>query len=353
MTTFHVKNFEKFQHYKDRSPPWIKLYNELLENYEFGRLPDAQKGQLIGIWLLASRMDNRIPFDPEWVAQKINATSAVDLDALLASGFIVHGDTRAAEHAEHDLTAAQRLARSNGFGSRHISDEVKRIVWQRDGGQCCECTSAENVEYDHKYPVSKGGNSEVDNIQLLCRPCNRRKRTKIAEQAEHLATQTLSSCTLERETEKRREEKNVRSKKPINEKFEEFWRTYPKRQGPNPKAPALKKFEALVKSGASPDGIIDCARIEAAGYQRSGEIGTRFVPQAITWLNQGRYDDAKEFAKEAQDIKPEFEIESAVKMFANTGVWSRYAGPEPGLTGCKASEELLNKYGLLVDGRKA
>jgi DNA-binding NarL/FixJ family response regulator len=33
---YSVKNFERFQHYKDRSPPWIKLYNELLDDYEFG-----------------------------------------------------------------------------------------------------------------------------------------------------------------------------------------------------------------------------------------------------------------------------------------------------------------------------
>src|SRR5690606_19747530 len=32
-----VKNFERFQHYKDRNPPWIKLYNDLLDDYEFGR----------------------------------------------------------------------------------------------------------------------------------------------------------------------------------------------------------------------------------------------------------------------------------------------------------------------------
>ncbi len=66
MPTFSVKNFERFQHYKDRSPPWIKLYNELLDDYGFGRLPDASKMHLVAIWLLASRNDNKIPHDAEW-----------------------------------------------------------------------------------------------------------------------------------------------------------------------------------------------------------------------------------------------------------------------------------------------
>lgn len=85
---FSVKNFERFQHYKDRSPPWIKLYNELLDDYDFGRLQDASKMHLVAIWLLASRYDNRIPYDAEWIARRINATSRVDLETLAKSGFI-------------------------------------------------------------------------------------------------------------------------------------------------------------------------------------------------------------------------------------------------------------------------
>jgi len=87
--TFSVKNFEKFQHYKDRSPPWIRLYNSLLDDYEFGRLPDASKAHLLAIWLLASRYDNEIPLDPDWVGRRINATTPVDLDGLQKAGFIV------------------------------------------------------------------------------------------------------------------------------------------------------------------------------------------------------------------------------------------------------------------------
>ena len=86
--TFSIKNFEKFQHYKDRSPPWIKLYNALLEDYDFGALPDASKAHLIAIWLLASRSGNKIPYDPKWVAGHINATEAVDLELFIEAGFI-------------------------------------------------------------------------------------------------------------------------------------------------------------------------------------------------------------------------------------------------------------------------
>ena len=35
-----------------------------------------------------------------------------------------------------------------------------------------------------------------------------------------------------------------------------------------------------------------------------------------------------------------------ITMFVRTGVWSRYAGPEPGMLGCRAPGELLGKHGI-------
>lgn len=42
-------------------------------------------------------------------------------------------------------------------------------------GFCAHCKSTENLEVDHIRPVSLGGSSERDNLQALCRTCNRSK----------------------------------------------------------------------------------------------------------------------------------------------------------------------------------
>lgn len=109
-----VKNFEKFQHYKDRSPPWIKLYNELLDDYEFGRLQDASKVHLVLIWLLASRSNNKLPYDRDWIGKRINATQEVDIDALIEAGFIVK--IQQLQEAEQNASAmlAECLPRGRG-----------------------------------------------------------------------------------------------------------------------------------------------------------------------------------------------------------------------------------------------
>lgn len=85
---FRVKDFERHQHYKDRAPPWIKFYNSILDDYNYTRLPDASRSHLVAIMLLASRTENRIPFDAEWVRMAIKATTTVDINALLEAGFI-------------------------------------------------------------------------------------------------------------------------------------------------------------------------------------------------------------------------------------------------------------------------
>lgn len=60
-----------------------------------------------------------------------------------------------------------------------ISEDVKMLVWRRDGGKCVKCGNKEKLEFDHIIPHSKGGSDTERNIQLLCEECNRSKSNKI------------------------------------------------------------------------------------------------------------------------------------------------------------------------------
>jgi hypothetical protein len=56
-----IKNWHKFQHFKDRRPPWIKLYRDILDDVEWHEL-DAQSAKaLIAFWLIASEHDGNLP----------------------------------------------------------------------------------------------------------------------------------------------------------------------------------------------------------------------------------------------------------------------------------------------------
>ena len=48
------KNWAKYQHYKNRLPPWIKLHHDILRDIDFMCLPIASKAIAPLLWLLAS-----------------------------------------------------------------------------------------------------------------------------------------------------------------------------------------------------------------------------------------------------------------------------------------------------------
>lgn len=54
----YVTGWDKFQHYHDRNMIWMKVYTDLLDNDAFRSLSNADRGLLLGIWLLTARMGN-------------------------------------------------------------------------------------------------------------------------------------------------------------------------------------------------------------------------------------------------------------------------------------------------------
>ena len=48
------KNWQSFQHYKDRAPPWIRLHKALLDDFDFQCLHVASRALAPMLWLLAS-----------------------------------------------------------------------------------------------------------------------------------------------------------------------------------------------------------------------------------------------------------------------------------------------------------
>lgn len=61
-----------------------------------------------------------------------------------------------------------------------IPDDVRLLVFQRDGTQCVKCGNGNELQLDHIIPVSMGGGNTAENLEVLCGPCNRRKGASIA-----------------------------------------------------------------------------------------------------------------------------------------------------------------------------
>ena len=125
--TYRVKNWSKFQHYKNRNPPWIRLHVEILDDYkadgtenDFHALPDKDKLTLLLIWALASRYNGVIPsIDPAWLAVKLGIDNP-STDAIIKAGFLVP-----VSHASTDASTDA----SNALATQH-GDRAPAQPWQ-------------------------------------------------------------------------------------------------------------------------------------------------------------------------------------------------------------------------------
>jgi len=65
-----IKNWSKFQHFRDRKPPWIKLYRDILDDREWHNLEPKAAKTLVMLWVIASEDDGLLP-DEETLAFRL------------------------------------------------------------------------------------------------------------------------------------------------------------------------------------------------------------------------------------------------------------------------------------------
>jgi 5-methylcytosine-specific restriction endonuclease McrA len=116
-----------------------------------------------------------------------------DLEAVL--NYALRAAKQKLEQRKFAATERPRAGhrRSNPDG-RHIPAEVRRAVWQRDGGQCTftsdrghRCEERKDLQFDHVEPYARGGEASIGGIRLLCRAHNQHEaeRTLGAEFMRH------------------------------------------------------------------------------------------------------------------------------------------------------------------------
>ena len=67
-----LTNWDKFQHYKTRKPPWVKFYTDLARpDNKINQLPIPTRYLFDRLLLLAADYDNCIPNDPELLANTL------------------------------------------------------------------------------------------------------------------------------------------------------------------------------------------------------------------------------------------------------------------------------------------
>ena len=160
------ENIQKYMgdHYQDENaePLW-KYFVEVIEWVE---KTFTYRKEMKGIdWGKLYREYGKVEYNVAELEEKVKALMADD-DVNSKKGIYEYVLSNCSKDKERHLSI------------RKFSDKDKRTAYERQNGICPICGThheIEEMEGDHIIPWSKGGKTTIDNLQMLCKKCNREK----------------------------------------------------------------------------------------------------------------------------------------------------------------------------------
>lgn len=134
VTTYLIRNWSEFQHYKDRNPPWIKLHVGILSSQDWVTLDDKSRVLSIACMVLASKNSGKIDGSETGLAYLKRAAylnSRPDLKPLILCGFLVplaNDSALQADASSSVYTEERRVEKSREEESREEKENVPAIA---------------------------------------------------------------------------------------------------------------------------------------------------------------------------------------------------------------------------------
>lgn len=95
-----------------------------------------------------------------------------------------------------EVTIFDQEQKSDRQKRSYVSSKIRKAVLQRDH-QCLLCGSQDNLTVAHITPISQGGNSEIENLQTLCFPCQKGNHASSVDFRKPYTKQWCSHCGRE------------------------------------------------------------------------------------------------------------------------------------------------------------
>lgn len=160
------ENIQKYMgdnYQKENAEP---LWNYFVEVIEWVEKTFTYRKEMKGIdWGKLYREYGKNEYDVAELEEKVKALMADD-DVNSKKGIYEYVLSNCSKDKERHLSI------------RKFSDKDKRTAYERQNGICPICGKhheIDEMEGDHIIPWSKGGKTTIDNLQMLCKKCNREK----------------------------------------------------------------------------------------------------------------------------------------------------------------------------------
>jgi len=151
---YMVRNWDRFQHYSKRNPPWFKLYNSILSDYDFRSLSDRSKLVLLLVWALASLTKNKITSDTAQLRALLGLKGrSISLKELIDNNYLIPYD------ASKALSSRKQYPEPIGATESETESESKKK--QTDPFGFAEFWEAYPRKEDRKKAVIAWGKTKV------------------------------------------------------------------------------------------------------------------------------------------------------------------------------------------------
>jgi hypothetical protein len=163
-----IQSWEKYQHYKDRSAPWVKLHREMLSSESWVLGTDASRVVQVASMMLAPRYNNRIPLNYELLksVMALKCTEAqfnAAVDHLVRYEFLsVQQVTAVAKATEQDASNELASCSSEERENRGEGEGEKKPPNPLSGGMVSRETNSVERVFDHWRVTHKHPQAQLD-----------------------------------------------------------------------------------------------------------------------------------------------------------------------------------------------
>jgi hypothetical protein len=173
-----IHNFELYQHYKDRNPPWVKLHRDIWQNPDFFRLKTPQKLYVLGLFSIASETKNNILCNKKWIQSRLGIKQDIDIQALIESGFLEYASVPIASRRKQSANVEkekevykEEVDIVDNPKAIELAIQLKTKILERDP----KCHSANNgsknrwaIDIDKLMRINKRSYEEISQVIDWC-----------------------------------------------------------------------------------------------------------------------------------------------------------------------------------------
>lgn len=103
-----IKDWAKFQHFKDRKPPWIKLYRDILDDIEWHQLDGDDAKTLVMLWLIGSENDGALPTVKELAFRLRTTEKSIKSTVSRLGHWLIQDDINVISEGNNDINAISK-----------------------------------------------------------------------------------------------------------------------------------------------------------------------------------------------------------------------------------------------------